>query len=195
MAKGIGDERKLAELILYVSQKCANDPTFGAVKLNKILCYADFLFYAYNDRGITNVEYQKLPNGPAPRRLIPVRDKLIENGDLAIQEIPLKGGQTQKRTVNLRKPNLELFTGAEIAEVDRVIDSMQDMTAEDASEMSHTLVGWLSVDEGETIPYNTIYFANPPLSETEIYRARELKAARSRPKGVKDAKRRDPRTA
>jgi hypothetical protein len=197
MAKVVADERKLAELILYVSQKCANDPTFGATKLNKILCYSDFLFYAYNDRGITNVEYQKLPNGPAPRRLIPVRDKLIENGDLAVQEVPLKSGQTQKRTVNLRNPNLEIFTGAEIAMVDRLIESMQGVTAEDVSEMSHTLVGWMAVDEGETIPYNTIYFANPPLSQAEIYRARELKAskARAKPEGVKDVKRRDDRTA
>lgn len=196
-AKAVADERKLAELILYISQKCANDPTFGATKLNKILCYSDFLFYAYNDRGITNVEYQKLPNGPAPRRLIPVRDKLIKNGDLGIQEVPLKNGQTQKRTVNLRNPNLDLFTGTEIAIVDRMIESMQGVTAEDVSEMSHSLVGWMAVDEGETIPYNTIYFANPPLSEAEIHRARELKASKpkAKPEGVKDVKRRDSRTA
>lgn len=191
----VPDERKLAELILYISQKCANDPTFGATKLNKILCYSDFLFYAYYDRGITNVEYQKLPNGPAPRRLIPVRDELIENGDLGLQEVVLRSGETQKRTVNLRTPNLDLFTGAEIAMVDRMIESMQGVTAEDVSEMSHTLVGWLVADEGETIPYNSIYFANPPLSEEEITRARELKAAKAKPEGVKDADRRGPRTA
>lgn len=194
-ANVIPEERKLAELILYISQKCANDPTFGAVKLNKILCYSDFLFYAYNYRGITNVEYQKLPNGPAPRRLMPVRDELIKNGDLGLQQVILKSGETQKRTVNLRNPNLEVFSGAEIALVDRIIESMQGVTADDVSEMSHTLVGWLAVEEGETIPYNTIYFANPPLTEAEISQARELKAAKASPKGVKDAKRRDSRTA
>jgi len=191
----VPDERKLAELIIYISQKCANDPTFGATKLNKILCYSDFVFYAYNDRGITNVEYQKLPNGPAPRRLIPVRDKLIDNGDLALQEVILKSGETQKRTVNLRGPNLDLFTGSEIAMVDRMIESMQGVTAENVSEISHTLVGWLVADEGETIPYNSIYFANPPISEEESLRARELKAAKAKPEGVKDAERRGPRTA
>jgi antitoxin SocA-like protein len=194
-AQLVPDEQKLAELILYISQKCANDLTFGAVKLNKILCFSDFVFYAYHNRGITNVEYQKLPNGPAPRRLMPVRDKLVENGDLAIQEVALKGGYTQKRTVNLRKPNLEIFTGAEIAMVDSVIESLQDVRAESASEMSHDLVGWLVVDEGETIPYNTIYFANPPLTEDESNRARELKEAKQNPKGIKDAKRRDIRRA
>src|ERR1700722_3184517 len=194
-AKLIPDERKLGELILYISQKCANDPTFGATKLNKILCYSDFVFYAYNDRGITNVEYQKLPQGPAPRRLIPVRNELIENGDLGMQEIILKSGEIQKRTVNLRSPNLDLFTGSDIAMVDRMIEGMQGVKAEDVSEMSHTLVGWLVADEEDTIPYNTIYFANPPLSGEEILHARELKAAKARPEGVKDAERRDSRTA
>jgi hypothetical protein len=191
----IPDEGKLAELILYISQRCANDPTFGAVKLNKILCYSDFLFYAYHDRGITNVEYQRLPNGPAPRRLIPVREQLVKNGDLAMQEVILKSGETQKRTVNLRKPNLDVFSGAEISMVDRMIESMQGVTAESVSEMSHALLGWLVADEGETIPYNSIYFANPPLSEEEISRAGELKAAKARPEGTKDVKRSDSRTA
>lgn len=191
----IPDERKLAELILYISQKCATDPTFGATKLNKILCYSDFVFYAYYDRGITNVEYQKLPRGPAPRRLMPVRKELIDNGDLAIQGVVLKNGEIQKRTINLRAPNLDLFTGTEIAMVDRMIESMEGKTAEDVSEMSHNLVGWLVADEGETIPYNTIYFANPPISEEDSLHAQELKAAKARPKGVKDAERRDPRTA
>jgi len=194
-AQLIPDERKLGELIVYISQKCATDPTFGATKLNKILCYSDFLFYAYHDRGITNVEYQKLPNGPAPRRLIPVRNELIDNGAIAMQDIVLKSGETQKRTVNLRTPNLDLFTGTEIAMVDRMIEAMQGVRAEDVSEMSHTLVGWLVAEQGDTIPYNTIYFANPPLSEEEKLHARELKATKARPEGIKDAQRRDSRTA
>src|SRR6266849_10039751 len=103
------DERKLAELILYIAQKCVDDPTFGAIKLNKILCYSDFIFYAYHERGITNVEYQKLPNGPAPRRLVPVRNQLIRGRHLGIQDVLLKNGNIQKRPVNLRPPNLSLF--------------------------------------------------------------------------------------
>src|SRR5260370_3486266 len=106
VANAISDERKLAELILYISQKCADDPTFGAVKLNKILCYSDFLFYAYHDRGITNVEYQKLPKGPAPRKLVPIRNRMIQRRELALQPVPLKSGYTQERPVNLRRPKL-----------------------------------------------------------------------------------------
>jgi hypothetical protein len=170
-----GNEEKLAELILYISEKCATDPTFGATKLNKILCFSDFLFYAYNDRGITGVEYQKLPAGPAPRRLLPVRDQMIQNRELALQEIPLKSGLTQKRTVNLRRAKLSLFGGDEIAMVDSVIESLREVDAETTSKKSHEMVGWLVTQVGETIPYNTVYFANPPLTMADRYRARELK--------------------
>ncbi len=176
----MADETKLAELILYISQKCANDPTFGATKLNKILCFSDFLYYAYNGVGITKVEYQKLPAGPAPRSLVPVRIQMIEKRELAMQEVPLRSGRTQLRTINLRPPKLELFSGPEIAMVDRVIESLRDMDAQQVSDKSHEMVGWLVVEEGQTIPYNTAYFYNPPMTDAERYRAQELKREKER---------------
>src|SRR5438132_6872604 len=105
-ASVIGDEEKLGELILYISQKCATDSKFGAVKLNKILYLSDFLAFGNWNEPITGVEYQHLRKGPAPRRLVPVRDTLRSQGDIAVQEIPLKSGNIQKRTVNLREPDL-----------------------------------------------------------------------------------------
>lgn len=180
MAKVVSNERKLAELILYISQKCADDPSFGSVKLNKILCYSDFIFYAYHQRGITNVPYQKLPNGPAPRKLVPVRNRLIKLRALGMQEVFLKSGRVQRRPVNLRPPQLDVFTAEEIAVVDRVIDTHKRMRADEASRVSHDLVGWAIVEEKETIPYRTIYFANPPLSQDEEFRARELAAKKAR---------------
>ncbi len=39
------NEKKFAELILYVSQKSTFDSTFGSTKLNKILYFSDFLAY------------------------------------------------------------------------------------------------------------------------------------------------------
>lgn len=180
MTNVTGDETKLQELILYISEKCANDPTFGATKLNKILCFSDFEFYAYHGTGITNVEYFKLPAGPAPRHLVPVRERMIEAGELVLQQIPLRSGNIQKRTVNRRPPNLDLFSGAEIAMVDRVIDSLCNVDAEETSQRSHEMVGWMVAQDNETIPYNTVYFSNPPLTTLEKYLAQELKAEKER---------------
>ena len=30
------NDRKFRELVIYIAEKCADDPTFGATKLNKI---------------------------------------------------------------------------------------------------------------------------------------------------------------
>src|SRR5438034_10969942 len=82
----IDGQARLRELILYVSQRCANDPTFGATKLNKILFYADFFSYFRFGEPIAGIEYQRLPNGPAPKQLLPVRRQMLAEGDLAMEK-------------------------------------------------------------------------------------------------------------
>lgn len=168
------EERKLAELILYVSQKCANDPRFGAIKLNKVLYFSDFLAYANWGRPITGAEYQNLRNGPAPRRLLPLREILEFKRELVMQRVQLRSGNVQHRTVNMREPDLKVFTGEEIALVDDVIRILERMDAEQASDLSHRMVGWKMTREGETIPYQTIFLSDEPLTEAEIKRGLEL---------------------
>lgn len=68
----------LKELIVYIANKLALHPKFGATKLNKILFYSDFIAYAKLGKSITGEKYQKLPLGPAPKYLLPVRKKWIQ---------------------------------------------------------------------------------------------------------------------
>ncbi len=170
----IGDEEKLGELILYVSQKSALDPKFGSIKLNKILYLADFLAFGGWGEPITGVEYQHLRMGPAPKRFLPIRDELRSRGDLQIQEVPLKNGNTQQRTVTIRQPKLEMFTGREIALIDNVIEALAGFDADGASELSHRFVGWKMTKINAPIPYGSIFLSDEPLSEAEILRGREL---------------------
>lgn len=168
------DERKFKELVLYISQWCANDPKFGATKLNKALYFSDFLAYATLGESITKVEYQKLPNGPAPRRLKPLREAMVTSGELGIQEVPLRGGKIQIRTVNLRRPDLSVFTADEIALVDSVLTALAEANAETVSEMSHAMIGWKVTQLGQTIPYETIFVSDRPLTEVDKQRAHEV---------------------
>ena len=165
---------RFRELILYVCQKCATDPKFGATKLNKILYFSDFLAYAELEEPITGFEYQRLPNGPAPRRMIPIRDQMIKKGDLGSQVVPLKGGRTQHRLVNLRVPDLSVFTAEQISLADRVIAELWDLDAEAVSDLSHRIMGWKFADVNETIPYETVFISSEPLTEVDVQRAREL---------------------
>jgi hypothetical protein len=173
-ASAIGDEEKLAELILYISQKCATDRKFGAIKLNKILYLSDFLSFGNWGEPITGVEYQHLRKGPAPRRLIPVRDALQKDGKLVVQSVSLKSGNIQKRTVNLTEPDLKLFSGREIALVDSVIEGLWDLDAEESSDFSHRFVGWKMTKEGDPIPYGSVFISDEPLSAAEALRGQEL---------------------
>ena len=170
------DDHKFRELILYISQQCATHPTFGATKLNKVLYYSDFLSYAYYGKPITGHEYQRLKNGPAPRRLLAIRDKMIREGILGIQPVLLKSGYTQKRTINLREPDLDIFSGYEIAIVDRVIKTLEPLDAETTSNLSHQMIGWISAREGETIPYSSVFVSNEPLTGQDILRGTEIAA-------------------
>jgi len=170
------NERKLRELLLYVSQKCAFDPAFGAAKLSKILFCSDFFAFARTGAAITGVEYVRTRNGPAPRALESVRDRMIQERILGLQEVVLKSGKVQTRTVSLRQPGLGIFTGGEIAMVDYVIDALSDNGSQTESGLSRWMVGWQAAREGETIPYTTVFLSNEPLSEAEIFRGLEIAA-------------------
>lgn len=164
-----GDERKLQELILYVAAKCQRDPLFGAVKLNKILFLSDFLAYARLGAPITGVEYMKLPLGPAPKYLAPIREEMVRRGDIALEKRDVFSfpENPQVRIVPQRRANLSLFTAEEIAFVDSVLEACLGLTGHDLSETTHELPAWRVAANRETIPYAAIFVSPSPLSIEE----------------------------
>ena len=175
------NEVKYRELVLYICQKCATDKKFGATKLNKILYFSDFLAYAELGEPITGFEYQRLKNGPAPRRLVPMNNQMTKKGELGIQIVPLRGGHTQHRAVNLRIPNLSVFAAEQIALVDRVIEELWDLDADEVSLLSHRMMGWRLAAPGDTIPYETVFISSEPPTEIDVQRARELRGMVHKP--------------
>lgn len=166
-------EQKLAELILYISQKFANDPYFGSVKLHKALFFPDFTAYASWGESITGAEYHHQKQGPMVYRMLPIQKELIKDGSLAIQPVDFFGYR-QDRTVNLREPDLSFFTGKEIALIDAWIERLRPMTATQASDLSHDVAGWSITSEGETISPKTVFIGWSKPDEAEIKRGQEL---------------------
>jgi antitoxin SocA-like protein len=173
------NEPRFTELVLYICQKCVTDPKFGATKLNKILYYADFLAYARFGKPITGFQYHREKNGPIPTHLVPMRQRMIAAGELALQPVKLISGDVQKRLVNLREPRIDLFTAQEISLVDAIIDQLWGHTADEVSELTHRMVGWQVVDPGENIPYETVFVSAEPLTEADAVRAKELARSQS----------------
>lgn len=155
---------KMRELILYVSRRSEDDPKFGATKLNKILFFSDFLAYRQYGQAITNQPYFRLEWGPAPKCLVPLRVRMIKDGDLALQTRDYYG-EKQDRTVALREPDLAHFKGIEVAIVDHVIERLRDLDAGEASELSHRFTGWKLAGHKENIPYYVALLDSLPLVE------------------------------
>ncbi|HYL73280.1 MAG TPA: Panacea domain-containing protein [Bryobacteraceae bacterium] len=164
------DERRFAELMLYVSEKSARDPKFGATKLNKILFYSDFLAFAQLGDSITGFEYQKLEHGPAPRRIVSMRKTLEKDGALTVEKVPLREGREQVRLVPKRKPRMSVFGKGEIAVVDEVIKQLWGHDAESVSALSHIEIGWQVAQLNETIPYGTIFLSDKALNDEDVRR-------------------------
>ena len=165
----------LGELILYVADKCAADPTFGATKLNKILWWSDFISYAQCGQPVTGAEYMRLGRGPAPRRLLPVRQSLVDTHDAVLRQQNLFGGYPQVRVIPLREPRLDLFTASQIIIVDQVIAHTWEKSATDVSLMSHGKA-WAIPADGDPIPYEAIFLSDEPVDDFDLARTRELAA-------------------
>lgn len=165
-------EVRLEELIIYIADKCSDDPYFGATKLNKILWNADTYSYAFYGQPITGVTYQKLPKGPAPKRFLPVKERLRDRGDI-IERLSKLGRFTQHRIVPTRDPDLSVLTARDIAIVDKIIEFLADKNASEVSSMSH-LRGWAIARTKQEIPYEAIFLSEEGITEEDVTRTQEL---------------------
>lgn len=158
-----------------ISEWSQADEKFGAIKLNKLLFHSDFSAFLTFSKPITGQEYFALPQGPAPKRLIPITAKMQERQELAYQEVPYHGYK-QRRPIALRSANIEVFTSAEVKLIHHTIHKFWQMSAAEISDQSHLFLGWKAAKEKETIPYSTALLSIRPPTKKEKSRGLELKA-------------------
>lgn len=167
-----GHDDKFRELIVYISAKGQDDPWFGRIKLNKILFYSDFRSFRRRGQPITGVAYRRLPQGPAPKNLVPVLNELHRDGSVTTQ-VRLVGGKEQKRPIALRSPNLKFFSGEEIAIVDEVISELLGKSATVVSNESHG-IQWNTRNHMDPMPYESALLSDDQTTADDVYRAKEL---------------------
>lgn len=176
MKQFVADEKKLRELIVYLANACAADETFGAMKLNKLLFLSDFLAYGTHGKPITGVDYMKLENGPVPRRLLPIREEMENDGDIAIEKRQYYGmPNPQTRIIARRNADVSLLEKEEIALVDDLIRSTWGASGTKVSELTHGYRAWLMTRQiKDSIPYEAVFLSDEPPTEYEILHAEEL---------------------
>jgi hypothetical protein len=170
------DAGKLRELVLYVARKSQNDRRFGKTKLIKLLAWSDFVAFGRLGEPITGATYRKLEFGPAPKELPHVLSDLKRDGrihQIQQQEYSYK----RERIVADDTADTDLFTAEQLAIVDEVIAKFRDWNNSDLSDESHReFVGWAIVDEGDTIPYHTVFLSPAPITEADREHARRVAA-------------------
>jgi hypothetical protein len=179
------NDAKMKELILYVANASEHDWAFGAVKLNKILFYADFLAYLKRGRSITGQEYFAIKEGPAPKYLLRIRGEMISNGDIELGRVECGMPKRQERTIAKRKANTQIFSKEDLEDVDRVLKFLDGKTGKDVTKMSHDFAGWkIAYSKGNktTIPLASVRFdakgfmgfESPPIPAHLIEYGRQL---------------------
>jgi hypothetical protein len=163
---------RLRELILYIAGRCESHEIFGAMKLNKLLFLADFTLYLVHRKSISGSQYQKLPQGPVPMHLFSLRKEMIAADDILVRKEKIFS-KTQHRIIPLREPDLDIFTGRDIALLNEIIDELKERSSREKSERPHGLA-WELAKVREVIPYETVLLDNRRLQRQDIEEAHRL---------------------
>ncbi|MGH7093740.1 MAG: Panacea domain-containing protein [Stellaceae bacterium] len=166
------EDQRLRELIVYIAGKFLTCEFFGVVKLNKTLFHSDMLSFRRYGEAITGSKYKKDERGPVPVRILPVQRQMEGRSDIRVVPEDMYG-LTQRRIVPLRKPNLTLFSGRDIAIVDEVIQALWSKTGTQVSEESHG-VQWNTRALGDLIPYEASYLSDEPITPADVERTTVL---------------------
>src|SRR5690606_34905726 len=102
-------EARLAEMIVYISERSAEDPGFGKTKLNKLLRKIDRLAFVEQGEPITGGEYTRQEFGPCPRLFKPVWERMKMLGQIATEKRRVFG-RDQQRAIPRRTADLSMFT-------------------------------------------------------------------------------------
>jgi hypothetical protein len=153
------DRGKLKSVVLYTCAKC--EPSrLGAVKLHKVLYFADMIRFAQAGTPITGATYRKRPLGPTCDQLLSTLRVLEQANALTVNEVDYFGYR-KKEFVALAQPDLTRLAQDEIALLDEVIDFVcAQNTAKTISDYSHNRA-WEQADFGEELKYNSAFLLFP----------------------------------
>jgi Protein of unknown function (DUF4065) len=166
------DKAKLRELILLLAARMEADAHAGRgrIKLAKLLWLSDFEAHRRLGRSITGERYIADELGPAPvDEMMALRD-LEAAGDLASEP-----GFDKQQLLHAERPaNTSLFSEAELAVVEEMLNKYRTWTGRRLVKLAHEYPGWKLASHGAEIPYHSVHMSASGPTERDIERAREL---------------------
>lgn len=169
---------KFDALVHYICSVCTA-AKLGAVKLNKVLYYADMMTYALHGASITGATYIKRQNGPVPKQIDGSLQRLERAKKIVVRDVPFFDFM-KRDFLSLVEADVSKFSGEEIRVVDEFIRFVCDEhTAKEISNISHTAI-WEAAQIGEELPYATFFASySGEVDESDLKWARgEIKKVR-----------------
>ena len=142
---------RLASVTHYIIARC--DPTkLGAIKLNKILWFADVVCYRRHGYTITGSDnYVKQQFGPVQKNMLGILDELKREGKIVERTSDTPVG-FRREYVWLKEPDLTPFKADEIDVLNEVMDWIcNGESARSVSDKSHDAL-WEETEIGELMP-------------------------------------------
>lgn len=142
---------RMADVAHYVIAHCSPEK-LGATKLNKVLWYADVIFYRLHGRTITGAEvYEKRQFGPVPRGINETLRALQARGAIKERQTPTPVG-LRREFVWLDPPATEKFSAEEVDMLRNVMEIICDgHSATSISDLSHDIL-WEETEIGAPMP-------------------------------------------
>ncbi|WP_157132574.1 Panacea domain-containing protein [Novosphingobium nitrogenifigens] len=147
----------LKEALHYVIANCPDPSRLGAIRLNKILWFADSTSYRLEGVGITGDTYVKRKFGPVPRHVLAALRELESEGKIVTREVPYTTRKSYREFVSLVEPSTQSLSEngrSWLKAWSKIL--CEKYTAQEASDMSHDQV-WEAADDGEEIPLYTVF--------------------------------------
>jgi len=148
---------KLKEALHYVIARCDDPNRLGAIRLNKIMFFADRFAYRMNGTTISADSYVKRRLGPVPRNVLAAIGELAQEGKVVVREVPTAGHKVMRHYITMKAADVEALSAQDREILDSVTSVICDnFSANEISDATHDQV-WEAAELGEEIPIFTTF--------------------------------------
>ena len=133
------DFKKLASFVLFFAKE--NQPL--KTRLNKLLFYADFLFYQTYGKSISACPYRAIQLGPVPAFFRELYGILEKEGIIKIEEELYDHGGVGERFIANSELDESMFSEEELKVMRMVVKTFEETRTRKIIEISHKEKGWL----------------------------------------------------
>lgn len=158
---------RLAKVAHYVIAR-TEPARLGAVKLNKVLWFADVENYRRTGRSITGLSaYVRLPRGPVPDGIQIALEELTTSGAISIRRQKVFS-YDRFEYVWLKEPDVSGFSAQEIDLLNQAIAAIESLTASEVSEYTHQDPLWTELANRERMSVGAASVISKSPNEQEL---------------------------